>query len=73
MERSKLRARELVYWPGMSKQIEDVVSSCAVCQELRHSNAREPMVPHEIPQYPWQIVGTDAFVWGGSHFVAVFD
>ena len=48
MERSKLRARELVYWPDMSKQIEDVVSSCAVCQELRHSNAREPMVPHEI-------------------------
>ena len=73
MERSKLRARELVYWPGMSKQIEDVVSSCAVCQELRHSKAREPMVPHEIPQYPWQIVGTDAFVWGGSHFVAVVD
>ena len=61
MERSKLRARELVYWPGMSKQIEDVVSSCAVCQELRHSNAREPMVPHEIPQYPWQIVGTHSY------------
>ena len=62
VERSKLRARKLVYWPGMSKQVEDVVSSCAVCQELRHSNAQEPMVPHEIPQYPWQIVGTDAFV-----------
>ena len=31
IERSKLRARELVFWPGMSKQIEDVVSSCAVC------------------------------------------
>ena len=31
MERSKLRARELVFWPGMSKQIEDVVSSCEVC------------------------------------------
>ena len=50
MERSKLRACELVYWLGMSKQIEDVVSSCAVCQELRHSNAREPMVPQEISQ-----------------------
>ena len=73
MERSKLRARELVYWPGMSKQIEDVVSSCAVCQELRHSNARQPMVLHEIPQYQWQVVGTDAFVWGGSHVVAAVD
>ena len=73
MERSKLRARELVYRPGMSKQIEYVVSSFAVCQELRHSNAREPMVPHEIPRYPCQIIGTDAFVWGGSHFVAVVD
>jgi hypothetical protein len=49
MERSKLRARELVFWPGMSKQIEDVVSNCTTCQQLRLSYPKEPMIPHEIP------------------------
>ncbi|CAB3989622.1 Hypothetical predicted protein [Paramuricea clavata] len=66
MERSKLQARELVFWPGMSKQIEDVVSNCTTCQQLRLSNPKEPMIPHEIPQNPWQIVASDSFEWNGS-------
>ena len=73
MERSKLRARELVYWPNMNKQIEDVVSSCTICQELRHRNAQEPMIPHEIPQHPWQIVATDALPWNSGLYLIVVD
>lgn len=73
IERSKLRARELVFWPGMCKQIEDTVSNCSICQELRHSNPRQPLIPHEIPQYPWQVVATDLFEWNGNHYVVVVD
>ncbi|CAB4044926.1 sec1 family domain-containing 2 [Paramuricea clavata] len=73
MERSKLRARKLVFWPGMSKQIEDVVSNCTTCQQLRLSNPKEPMIPHEIRQYPWQIVASDLFEWNGSSYVLVVD
>ena len=73
MERSKLRARELVFWPGMSKQIEDVVSNCTTCQQLRLSHPKEPMIPHEIPQYPWQIVASDLFEWNGGSYVLVVD
>ena len=73
MEKSKLRARELVFWPGMSKQIEDVVSNCTTCQQLRLSHPKEPMIPHEIPQYPWQIVASDLFEWNGGSYVLVVD
>ena len=73
IERSKLRARELVFWPGMSKQIEDMVCNCSTCQELRFSPPREPMIPHEIPQYPWQIIATDLFTWNGGNYVVVVD
>ena len=62
IERSKLRARDLVFWPGMTKQIEAIVTNCSTCQELRSSNPRELMLPHEIPQYPWQIVAIDLFL-----------
>ena len=73
IERSKLRARELVFWPGMSKQIEDMVSNCSTCQERRFTPPREPMIPHEIPQYPWQIIATDLFTWNGGNYVVVVD
>ena len=73
IERSKLRARDLVFWPGMTKQIENMVSNCSTCEELRLSNPREPMIPHEIPQYPWQIVATDLFAWNGGNYIVVVD
>ena len=73
IERSKLRARDLVFWPGMSKQIEEMVNNCSTCQELRSSNPREPMLPHEIPQYPWQFVATDLCLWDDVNYVVVVD
>ena len=57
----------------MTKQIEDMVSNCSTCQELRLSNLREPMIPHEIPQYPWQIVATDLFAWNGGNYIVIVD
>ena len=62
IERSKL---------SMTKQIDEMVSNCSICQELRFSNPREPMIPHEIPQYPWQVVATDLFAWNGGNYVVV--
>ena len=73
IERSKLRAKEAVYWPGMSSQIEDLVTNCSTCQELRQSNQKEPMIPHEIPQYPWQAVATDLFTWNNNNYLVIID
>ena len=73
IERSKLRARDLVFWPEMTKQIEDIVANCSTYQELRSSNPREPMLSHEIPQYPWQIVATDLFLWNDINYIVVVD
>ena len=73
IERSKQRARELVFWPGISSDIETTVSKCSICAEYRCSNQKEPMIAHEIPQYPWQIVATDLFVWNGDDYLLVVD
>ena len=32
----KQLARDILYWPGMNKQVEDAVSKCATCQQHRH-------------------------------------
>jgi hypothetical protein len=73
MLKCKQRARELVFWPGMNKQIEDVVSRCSAC--LVHSNKpqKEPMVIQPIPQLPWSKVGTDLFEINGCHYLIVVD
>ena len=31
------------------------------------------MLLYEIPQYPWQIVATDLFLWNDVYYVAVVD
>ena len=48
-EKSKARARTVMYWPGMSKDIEDEVSKCSVCMKYQKSQHRVPMLPHDIP------------------------
>ena len=43
------RANQAVWWPGMSKDIETVVSKCRFCQEKRPSQPHEPLLPSPVP------------------------
>ena len=56
MEKCKRRARDILYWPGMSAQIEDFVSNCNVCSTYSRSNTKEPLLPHSVPLRPWSKV-----------------
>ena len=71
--RTKQRARDAVYWPGMNKQIEDLISKCDICIKHRSRQQKEPMTIHEIPQLPWEKVATDLFEYKGSHFMVIVD
>ena len=53
----KNRAREIIYWPGINSDIENIVNSCEVCQEYRNKQSNEPIINHEIPTIPWTKVG----------------
>ena len=57
----------------MTKQIDQMVTNYSTCQELRFNNSAEPMLPNEIPQYPWQIVATDLFLWNDVTYIVVVD
>ena len=69
----KQRAKDLVYWPGMSSQIEDVVSNCSICNTYRQSNTKELMIPHNVPIRPWSQVGADLFELNRQHYFLLFD
>ena len=45
----KHRARDSLFWPGMSSQIEDKVSKCHICSQFQGAQPKEPMVIQELP------------------------
>ena len=73
MQKCKSRARLCVYWPNMNSQIENVVSSCSICQEFRSRNRAEPLKSHEIPNRPWGKVGCDLFQYKGRDYIVCVD
>lgn len=67
------RAKEVLYWPGMTNDITNVINNCQTCWEHKKSNSREPMIIQEQPQRPWEKLGIDLFKWNNHMFVAVGD
>lgn len=50
-----------------------MVLICNICLENRNANPTEPLMHHENPERPWQVVATDLFSWDGQDFVTVAD
>ena len=68
----KERANQSVWWPGIRKNIEEVVYRCLTC--CKHKKQRpEPLIPSEFPAYPWQVVATDLFEKKGVDYLLVVD
>lgn len=72
-EKMKAQARNAMYWPGMSADIEAVAKSCSVCQKYSNINSKLPTLSHVVPNLPWQIVGIDLFYQSGREFLILVD
>ena len=40
IEKSKRRARDILYWPGMNSEIQDKIARCGICQQHQKQNSR---------------------------------
>ena len=43
------RARETLFWPGMSDEIINYINTCETCRKYEVSNQKEPLMSHEAP------------------------
>ena len=73
IEKSRSRARDILFWPRMSQDIEELISKCSVCQEHRNKNQKEPLLPHEVPNRPWSKLGADIFQFGNEQYLLIVD
>ena len=55
-EKTKQRARQIVYWPGVDNDIENVVRRCSPCQQDLPSLPRETLRHRPAPDRPFQEV-----------------
>lgn len=73
IEKTKNRAREILFWPAMSTQIEQLVSNCNICEKFSRKNCKEPLKSFPVPDRPWERVGTDIFSYGNTSFLVLND
>lgn len=53
------KAKEAVYWPGMTTDIKQMILACPTCLSYSPANTKEPLIQHEVPELPWDKVGID--------------
>ena len=60
-------ARQAIWWPGLSKQLKVKVKSYSECRKHNLQRA-ELLISTQLPDLPWQKVGTDLFHWKNHQY-----
>ena len=67
------RAKQGVWWPGVSQNIADMVAKCQHCITNKHSQHNEPLIPTTLPERPWQHIGADMMTFQNKEYLILMD
>ena len=67
------RARAIVFWPGMSQDIQNVRDACLHCCRNAPSQAATPAIAPYIPSTPFESIVADYFESHGHVYLVVAD
>ena len=73
VDRTKLCARDSVYWPNISKDIEGLVKMCDLYQGHSCGNSKDPSISHDIPTKAWTNIQMDLFTLDNQTFLVIVD
>lgn len=73
MEKTKNNARQVMYWPGMLANVEYLIKNCSTCQKYLNRNIKEPLIPHSVPDGPFQKVCADICQFQNDTYLALVD
>ena len=66
----KARAREVMFLPSMSSDIEEKVANCSICANVNmRLPPKEPLMNHELHERPWSKVAADTFEYKNENYL----
>ena len=57
------RARQSVFWPDLTKDINEIILACPACMKYATKNCAEPLINNLATSKPWQALSIDNFEW----------
>ena len=71
-EHCLLRAKNSVFWPRITLNVQQLIEKCMICQEYGKS---QPLIgaTQELQPFPWHTLATDLFYWKRMDFLMVAD
>ena len=72
IEKCMLKARDSVFWPGISNDIRETVEKCGICQASSKSSKPIGNVS-DVPPHAWHTLGTDLFYWNKIDYLVIGD
>ena len=72
-EKCLLRAKDCMFWPGISKDIKELISNCSTCIKYAKQQPKERLLQYNLPSFPWQGLSSDLFDYNGCQYLLVAD
>ena len=73
VNKMNLRAKETVYWPGISEDIKVTYHRCGLCAKFARTQQKETLQYVEPPQTRWEKLGLDLFSLRNTHYCLAVD
>ena len=74
INRTKRRARQTVYWPGIDRDVENTAHSCCSCRRYAPSQPNEPLWQNDAPpSRVFESVSADYFHVAGRTYLVYVD
>ena len=73
LKKTRLQARDAVYWERINADIKNMIKNCSICQENLPAQPKETLQPHVIPCRAWEVAGTDLFNCNNHEYQIIAD
>lgn len=68
-----LLTRQSVFYPGMSRDICQMVKDCELCNKYQQAQPKLPAMEPDLPTRTWEKLGSDIFQFNGANYLIIID